>query len=522
MKERVARSRCFARTGRRASERACVSLPASQQHPESSDYLKRAAEQAADRSAVSEAESQLRDALSLMPPGPAKRERDLQELELQTSLCAILVSRGFGAPEREQPLLRAYELCERIGNERETLSVLYQLGQFYIQQARFSEARTLAERAARLADDAKDQILEAGAQENLGECCFWTGDLQTARAYFERALACCEDASRQALIRLYGFDLSTLPPPFLGLVELLLGWPERAMQWDCRTIEQVRSTAHPYSQALGLVIASLQRCIRADFESASECLIPVRKLCDHHGFREIAGWTNQVNGWSQFWIGTRDLGVSEMREAIQTLGAVRSFITSPWRSSMLAEMQLEMGDFRTAETLLEEALKTLKSTKEGWYEAELYRFAAKVMWKKPERDPIGAEKYLRRAIAIARNQATKWWELRATTSLARLVRDSGRAEEARTILAELQLVHRRFRYYRFERGQGPPRRTLSFGATGQFNALFGMRRRNGINDPPSSLALCGHSGESPKTSRVRANFDRSRTDLNPRPPTLLT
>ena len=77
------------------------------------DYMKRAAEQAASRSAVSEAESQLRDALALLLLQPAKQERDLQELQLQTSLCALLISRGFVAPEREEPLRRAYELCER-------------------------------------------------------------------------------------------------------------------------------------------------------------------------------------------------------------------------------------------------------------------------------------------------------------------------------------------------------------------------------------------------------------------------
>ena len=48
-----------------------------------------------------------------------------------------------------------------------------------------------------------------------------------------------------------------------------------------------------------------------------------------------------------------------------------------------------------------------------------------------------AEKSFRRAIEIARGQSTKWWELRATVSLARLLRDTNRRDEARAILTEI-------------------------------------------------------------------------------------
>jgi predicted ATPase len=36
-----------------------------------------------------------------------------------------------------------------------------------------------------------------------------------------------------------------------------------------------------------------------------------------------------------------------------------------------------------------------------------------------------------------RKQSAKWWELRASKSLARLLRDTDRREEARTMLAEI-------------------------------------------------------------------------------------
>ena len=48
-----------------------------------------------------------------------------------------------------------------------------------------------------------------------------------------------------------------------------------------------------------------------------------------------------------------------------------------------------------------------------------------------------AEKYFHEALEAARAQGAKWWELHATMSLACLLRDSNRREEARTLLAEI-------------------------------------------------------------------------------------
>jgi predicted ATPase len=59
------------------------------------------------------------------------------------------------------------------------------------------------------------------------------------------------------------------------------------------------------------------------------------------------------------------------------------------------------------------------------------------MLKKPAGDPIAAQQYFRQSIEIARARAAKWWELRGSVSLARLLRDTGRSDEARTMLADI-------------------------------------------------------------------------------------
>ena len=75
-----------------------------------------------------------------------------------------------------------------------------------------------------------------------------------------------------------------------------------------------------------------------------------------------------------------------------------------------------------------------ETTKETWYEAEVYRVAGEIALKSPERE-TKAQAYFERALAIASAQQAKSWELRVAMSMARLWRDQGKRDEARDLLA---------------------------------------------------------------------------------------
>jgi predicted ATPase len=77
----------------------------------------------------------------------------------------------------------------------------------------------------------------------------------------------------------------------------------------------------------------------------------------------------------------------------------------------------------------------METTKETWYEAEVTRIAGEVALLSPEPDVEQAKAYFERALAVAREQQAKSWELRAAMSMARLLRDQGRRKQARDLLA---------------------------------------------------------------------------------------
>jgi predicted ATPase len=107
----------------------------------------------------------------------------------------------------------------------------------------------------------------------------------------------------------------------------------------------------------------------------------------------------------------------------------------PLYLSHLARAHAELGQFEEASRCIGEAMTAVETTKEIWYEAEVHRLAGEIALKSSEPDAAKAEGYFERALAIAREQKAKSWELRTAMSMARLWRDQRKPQQARELLA---------------------------------------------------------------------------------------
>jgi predicted ATPase len=102
---------------------------------------------------------------------------------------------------------------------------------------------------------------------------------------------------------------------------------------------------------------------------------------------------------------------------------------------LLSEAHADLGEIDAAQGCINEALAAIQTNKERWREAEVNRVAGEIVLKSPEPDAAKAEAYFEHALAVARRQKAKSWELRAAVSLARLRRDQGKGQQARELLA---------------------------------------------------------------------------------------
>ena len=112
-----------------------------------------------------------------------------------------------------------------------------------------------------------------------------------------------------------------------------------------------------------------------------------------------------------------------------------SIVFVPWYVAHMARAHAELGEFDEAWRHIAEALTAIEKTGETWCESDVRRIAGEIALLGPEPDLSKAEMYFERALAVAREQQAKSWELRAALSLARLWRDRGERVKARELLA---------------------------------------------------------------------------------------
>ena len=108
---------------------------------------------------------------------------------------------------------------------------------------------------------------------------------------------------------------------------------------------------------------------------------------------------------------------------------------APTQLSCLAASHAKLGQYDDAQRIIVEAKTTAEKSKEIWFEAEVDRIAGEIALLDPQSDLARGEVCFERALAVARQQQAKSWELRASMSLARLWRDQGKVPQARELLA---------------------------------------------------------------------------------------
>jgi predicted ATPase len=138
----------------------------------------------------------------------------------------------------------------------------------------------------------------------------------------------------------------------------------------------------------------------------------------------LAAMTNSAAGAVQIITSAMDAG----RSAGSTLWA-------PVNLTHLASAYAALGEFDAAWRCIGEAMNAMATSKETWWAAEVNRSAGEIALKPPQPDAAKAEAYFERALAVARKQQAKSWELRASMSLARLWRDQSKVQQARELLA---------------------------------------------------------------------------------------
>jgi predicted ATPase len=132
-----------------------------------------------------------------------------------------------------------------------------------------------------------------------------------------------------------------------------------------------------------------------------------------------------------------DQGIQMMLEAMKFHESIGGTVATPWRRGVLAEGYAKNGRLDDAQNEWRRAIDAAEQTGGHLFDAELYRIGGEIALRSEPQDQRAAENNFRKAISVAQQQEARLWELRASVSLARLLRDTNRWEQARTMLADI-------------------------------------------------------------------------------------
>ena len=395
-------------------------------------YWSKAGERALQRSANAEAAAHLTSAIELVPKGG--RESRL-ELRLQMALgSAARAIHGHAAPETLRVYTRAHDLLDETVPAKEQMAVLYGLYAVTFTRGEYAAARPVAEQALAVAAPESDPEATAFANRMMGIVDWATGDFLAAAPRLRRVAELYAAGSGNVTDLRYSQDHSVFSLSMLALALWPLGFVDQAIEAASKALARAQQINHAMTTAFALIFGStLCEFIGADPLRGGHIFDEALDYCVSKDLRTYFPWSRFYGGLSLINRGQLDQGLEMMRGAMAAAKKINSKMLWTPHLGSLALAHARAGQAEAALHLLSEALAAVEDMGERMFEAELHRIIGDVLLSVQRQGEAQVE--FTRAIAIARQQQAKSWELRAAMSLARLWRDQGKVQEARELLA---------------------------------------------------------------------------------------
>ena len=402
----------------------------------------KAGQRSLERSALVEAIEQFTRALDQIAALPATPALRREEIKLQAALITALVHvKGYAAPEAKAAVERArllIEQAEALGEPFEDPLLLFRVvfGSWVASIVAFNGdmMRELAAQLLALAEKQGTTVSLMMAHRVLGMTLMYTGDIAESRAHYDQALPLYDPAAHRPLATFFGVDIRVVTLSSRSLALWMLGYLEAALADAQHALKDAREIGQAATLMLALSRACLIDGSCGNYVAANALSDELVALADEKGtpYWKAVGMLRQ--GWLLA-LGGKAADAVQVITSSLTANRPMATLDHPFFLSSLARAYAELGQLDDAWRSIDEALTLIETTKERWCEAEVNRIAGEIALKSTEPDTARAEKYLDRALAVARKQQAKSWELRAAMSMARLWRDQGKRDEARDLLA---------------------------------------------------------------------------------------
>lgn len=329
-------------------------------------------------------------------------------------------------------MARARKLCEALGDTASLFPVKFGLWTYYLCKGEMKSARETAEHLVNISHDLNDSSARLVAHATLAITLELLGELIAAREQFEEASRHYDFAQQGRYVQLYRLDPGIQSDSDLVRVLWLLGFPDQARRKIEETLPRARAAAIPVTIAFSQRSAAWHYQNLREPEKAKEVGEACIALCGEHGILLERAWVECPYGWAIAELGQVEEGISHVRAGLEAQLSVGAEGARGQSQAIAAETLWHSGRTEEALQAVEDGLAASSRNGDNFYDAELWRLKGELLKMQDRTEE--AECCFQKAIEIAQQQAAKSFELRASTSLARLWLKYGKRKEARQLL----------------------------------------------------------------------------------------
>jgi predicted ATPase len=214
-----------------------------------------------------------------------------------------------------------------------------------------------------------------------------------------------------------------------------LGYPDQALRAIQEALSLARELSHPLTSVIAMYFAAWVHYHRGENHAAAEMAEAAVALATPHGFSPWLEDAARLRSCLTIEPGRGQTAIARLPSAAAVGPAGRESWREVFSLCLLARAYGALDQSEKALAVLSEAVAMAEKHIEGFYEPELYRLKGELLLTQTGEASQDAETRFRGAIELARTRQKKSMELRAATSLGRLLARQGRRDEARRALA---------------------------------------------------------------------------------------
>ena len=348
---------------------------------------------------------------------------------------ALIAARGQGAPETTAAFARARESASGDKDAPERLAADYGL---WVGSYVRGELPSMRAQAAVFLSDvaARPDSSEAGvAHRAAGTTCLFAGEYREAQDHLERALALFQPGRDDDLAFRFGADPGVCAMAYLATALWPLGEVDRAVSLIVRMQTRIVDLTHVATLAVGRLQTTVFELMRGDTARAAPNAFELARLAREHDLSLFRAYSVFLEGWVTAANGSVGSGLEHMRRGVELLREQNVLLFDGLLKIALAEAEARAGDPDRAIAIVDEALATCDHAGNRAFEAELHRVRGEILLGRDPANPAPAEEAFLTAIAVAKQQGTRSFELRAALSLAKMYQSIARPADAHEVLA---------------------------------------------------------------------------------------